>query len=801
MSLLFAGCSGNDGATGAAGPSGTPGPPGTGGLAKETCAICHGVGRIADVIPMHAKGLPANQGTRTATITSVTFNPDNAVVTFTFTATPSGGAPVADNILLTPSGSDLAYARFTIARLVPGQVYPVPPNRDPDSWFFYGPRSHTKSNQLEGIAPNTYRFTFLDNTVLDPAWAGYTHRVGIEIYGLGVQSVNPTFDFVPNQGAGPYIFAQTRDIVTTAACNECHNPLGYTPSFHGSRRVETKYCGLCHNSNNALAPQSASGAPVSIPFAKLVHGIHTAQDLLIFEGSENVGDFTDVTYPILIENPSPFGVNNPILGVRDVRNCTKCHKGGADSDNWKTRPSIEACGSCHVKVNFATGAGHLGGPQADNSLCATCHPPSGGIAGITEKHFTENVTPNNPTLSAGLDSFEYNITNVTVDTDNVTPVVKFWIKRNGDFLDLLNPADNTIRRPSGYSTASQPSFLVAWTLPQDGISAPADYNNRNSPQLPNLTTANATGNGAGQPPTVNIVGLPATGTPAEYTVKLTTAKYPEGAQMRAVALTGYFTQTVGTDNVGRHTISVVRNVEGDRTRRVVVKSGYVDNITGQPVTNPANFSTAKPVGCMECHEIFEGHGGSRVNNVQVCVICHNPNLSSSGRTVNPDPATINQETVAVLGPDPLKWPEATNMFRSLIHGIHAALVRENDFVFVRNRSNGLYYNWSEVRFPGNLRACTKCHYDDADHPATYNPSNLPAGLLWVTEKITTGNPLETRAEIIAARASMPNLSDLVTSPITSACYYCHDSSTHADHFRLNGADILSTREDVLLPAP
>src|SRR3990172_2744776 len=113
------------------------------------------------------------------------------------------------------------------------------------------------------------------------------------------------------------------------------------------------------------------------------------------------------------------------------------------------------------------------------------------------------------------------------------------------------------------------------------------------------------------------------------------------------------------------------------------------------------------------------HGGSRVNNVQVCVMCHNPNLSSSGRTVNP--ATANPVTVAVLGADPLTWPEATNNFRSMIHGIHAAPVRDVPFQFVRNRSNGLYYNWSEVKFPGNLMACEKCHRNDADHPATYNP--------------------------------------------------------------------------------
>ena len=217
--VLFLGCSGDDGSTGAAGAPGAPGAPGPGVLANDTRAICHGVDRIADVIPLHAEGLAARLGARTATIDNVTFNPNNAVVNFSFTATPSGGAPVADNILLTPPGSNLAYARFTIARLGPGQFYPATGAREPDSWFFYGPRSHRNSTQLERTAPNTYRFTFLDNTVLDPAWAGYTHRVGIEIYDLGVQSVNPTFTFVPNRGIRREqgsVLAQPRDIVPRA---------------------------------------------------------------------------------------------------------------------------------------------------------------------------------------------------------------------------------------------------------------------------------------------------------------------------------------------------------------------------------------------------------------------------------------------------------------------------------------------------------------------------------------------------------------------------------------------------------
>jgi hypothetical protein len=66
----------------------------------------------------------------------------------------------------------------------------------------------------------------------------------------------------------------------------------------------------------------------------------------------------------------------------------------------------------------------------------------------------------------------------------------------------------------------------------------------------------------------------------------------------------------------------VRAVTGDRVRRVAVESGY---------TNSNNPITGTPIGCLECHEIFEGHGGNRVSNAQVCVMCHNPNLSTSGR--------------------------------------------------------------------------------------------------------------------------------------------------------------------------
>jgi hypothetical protein len=313
---------------------------------------------------------------------------------------------------------------------------------------------------------------------------------------------------------------------------------------------------------------------------------------------------------------------------------------------------------------------------------------------------------------------------------------------------------------------------LAWALPQDGIDAPAEYNNLNSPDPP----SSSTGNGGGDAASISIGELwdagDITGDSAGYTATLLSTSwtrpesFPASATMRAVALQSYFRQIVGVDNdvIGRHTPAVMKPVPGDAVRRQVVKSGY---------TNDNDPLTGQPEGCLECHETLKLHGGSRVNNVQVCVFCHNPNKSSSGRTADPM-GILRPDTVAVVGSDPLLWPEATNNF------------------------------WPEkFHFPGDLMDCTKCHIGDS-----YVPSSVPANTLWDTERTTTGDPAETREDIIAARSSVPNLTDLVDSPIAGACYYCHDDGEAESHILLQGGKLsiwpsvdtqsgATTREDAL----
>ena len=194
--------------------------------------------------------------------------------------------------------------------------------------------------------------------------------------------------------------------------------------------------------------------------------------------------------------------------------------------------------------------------------------------------------------------------------------------------------------------------------------------------------------------------------------------------------------------------------------------------------------------------------------------CHNPNLSSSGRAADPvllanqaanvgspsaeaHEAAIN--TIAKYGSDPLLYPEAPNNFKDMIHGIHAARVRSAPYEFVRDRGNsGIYaYDWSEVTYPNIDGNCLSCHVGATGsganaRPATYRVA-VSANALPSTDRITTGVPAEIRSEISAVRATVPNVTDLVTSPQAASCTGCHDNPLAVAHMEQNGGAVTMPR--------
>ena len=229
----------------------------------------------------------------------------------------------------------------------------------------------------------------------------------------------------------------------------------------------------------------------------------------------------------------------------------------------------------------------------------------------------------------------------------------------------------------------------------------------------------------------------------------------------------------GSADYPLHTPSAVIAVSGDDSRREVVDSNK----------------------CANCHEWFEGHGGNRVFNTNICVFCHVPNLSSSGRTVAAPGGNLTDPPPdgAGLSADALTYPEATNNFKDMIHGIHGGEVRSTDYEFVRGGSRSNYYNFSEVVFPQSVSNCLACHI-----PGTFTPPLVDNTLLTTNRTTGVGTGLDaTVADVSTARDNVPNDTDFVITPTAAACYACHNAGEVKAHMEGNGAWINANRSTVL----
>ncbi|GJM24494.1 MAG: hypothetical protein DHS20C16_09090 [Phycisphaerae bacterium] len=749
LGLSIAGC--GNGVPGPQGPQGEPGPAGPAGQA----VVDLGTASDDDFAGMEVQ----------SEITGVTIASPPVV---NFTVTTASGTPITGIGALWEDSN--RFVRFTLTKLVAGT------NGDPSTWVAYTrdttndgstPPDYDTGSSLVDNGDGTYVFTF-NTDVAEVSGVTYeptlSHRVAGQI-GSGsspLPAQNLVMDFVPGGGA----VTETRNIVTMNSCNECHEDL----VFHG-RRFKVEYCVNCHT------PELAMGEG---DMAFMTHKIHAAQKFDVLD--EGI-DYSEVTYP------------------QDLANCRKCHtsddEATPDGDNWNTVPSIMACGGCH-QTSFVDPAPegmtlHSAGPQADNSGCAACHPASGGIAGIEDSHLTLNATPNNPNLPASVPAMEFSVSAVTVDGGG-NPTVTFKVTADGELLDLNDLPDGFV---DGDGNAFRwPVFLMAWAEAQDGIANPADYTN--------------TGQNGGQPVGVDLGDLVAaagidcsSGTDCVADFASTGNAFPAGSMLRAVGLQGYFQFDTDGDeaqDASLHTLSAVAAVTGDEIRREIVDSNK----------------------CGACHEWFEGHGGNRVVGLNekmpmdpsICALCHVPNLSTSGRAINPanaadrdgDPLTDDPSaaTVALGNSDTWTWPEDTNNFKEMIHGIHASAMRSNDYQFVRGRNDGIFYDWAEVTYPAEHGSsnCLLCHME-----GTYELP-LAENVLDTTVRTTgTADGLDGNdfAAVDAARDSVPNVNDWVNTATASTCYYCHDNDLTLAHMRQNGgvisvanvgADDFTQRQDV-----
>ncbi len=650
--------------------------------------------------------------------------------------------------------------------------------------------THRLGIQLGGAAPGTGSNT--PNAVTNAAYPGVNM----------VNTANVVYDFRPDGAA----VTNTRDIVKIDSCSSCHDGKVLA---HGSRK-DPKYCMTCHtdqikytfsqeaaSTNGGLVLTGTTRPTTAIVdgralgnFPNMIHKTHMGKELVkqgYFFNAAGEGKYNDVTYP------------------QPITNCAKCHDGSAtavnkttNGDNWKNNPSVLACGSCHDGINFTTGlgvtladkaadlaagkaigttkTGHAAGQDATNPQCALCHT----AAKIAVYHVTVdpvgangrggyplNTALDTPTvgfpsgqgpsiplasqlsLPAGVYKIDFELKQASVAgaAGAKKATVVYRILKDG-LPVTLNATGKLIDNVDG-----TPDIYVAYAIPQDGLAASSDWNASVSAHVIDIRDGK---NGSSQ------TGPDASG---YYTATLG-ATIPDAATMATAGLGINYNGFVQLNHAAypkgirlREPQFAIKTVTGYTARRAIVSNAKCNSCHGQLGVSPSF------------------HSGAR-NNGEGCAMCHQPN-TSTGHT-----GAANS-----FGGG---WSVSV---KNLVHSIHSSAKREQAFTYEATAANP--NGFQEVTYPGVLKDCQQCHVAGAyDFSATANAAAVN-NLLWTTEaKTDMSNP--TSAPSIGLSPWITSLGkgqinytadNLVTSPISSSCFGCHDTKIAVAHMQLNGGTI------------
>ena len=817
LAAALAGCGGSDGAAGAAGTAGAAGATGAAGANA--------------VATVKASALTSDQWgalSLTGSVTKVTISSPPVVE---FKITDAAGNPVVG---LGDQDAKGAYTNFmfSIAKLVPGS------NGSPSRWVSYMPFAsgtnavpmfpeYDHNGTLKDNLDGTYSYTFslditkvkgyvdaytgfdanhvksdLDDLTYDPT---LVHRLIISAgwqkpgtTTLVKSSANIVYDFVPATGKAVTATDPQREIVTINKCNECHSTLSMHTNFFPAVH-DPKLCVVCHTeqvkygsgetmptSGNVLVPAgtyAAYGATMKLSgralpnFPNMVHHIHMGKDLY-YQGYNQFGvKYNEVTYP------------------QPITNCVKCHDGSATAvnktaqgDNWKNVPSRLACGSCHDGINFDTGggtnlsgsyAGHIGGAKADDKLCAGCH----SAADIPTYHVTVdptgangrggyplNTATNVPTVgfpsgqgpsipvASQLGTLPAGVFKINFEVKQATVAGAAGAKKATVVYRILKDGLPVTLNATGYlinNVDGTPDIYVAYALPQDGLAAPADWNASISAHVIDIRDAKSGNSQTG--PDANGYYTATLGAIIPDAAKMVTAGF--GINYNGFVQLGLAAYPKGIRL--REPQFIIKTADGYTARRAIVANAKCNSCHGQLGVSPSF------------------HSGAR-NNGEGCAMCHQPNT-----------ATGHVGAAYGFGGG---WSVAV---KNMVHSIHASDKRDNAFTYEATSTNP--DGFKEVTYPGVLNNCEQCHVAGSyDFSATVNAAALP-NLLWTTDsKGDMSNP--TNAPSIGLSPWVTTLgggqinytaNNLVSSPVASSCFGCHDTKPAVAHMQLNGGTLVS----------
>ncbi len=613
------------------------------------------------------------------------------------------------------------------------------------------------------MGDGTYMYKFA--TMLPADFdTGATHTTGIYArrdlreFGLDRYVSNELDNFIPSGNGTP----QPRDMVTTATCNTCHDPL----AIHGGARQEVGLCVLCHNPTQSIDPDTGDSVEMGYMTHKIHAGVLLENGYTIVGYRQSVHDYSEVVFPA------------------DINDCQICHTGGipdADYPLVATPNPAPACdgnglsmtdvawgdvGNIDVRVNAADGplfaSAGAAGSQATGKWVNDGQKfflVEGGTGNVLQELAVDNTVfgcANNPPGA-------YQGTAAVDHTVWMTNPSRWQCGSCHDALDFESGESHPVQTDDSmcanchkpdtgveYDLSVTGSHTVAYKSNQLGgvLVEIIDIQNTDPGDRPRVTFSLRTKAGPLDPSDMNRLRFSLSGPNTDF------AFYAQDDALGKLKRNGAnwdftFSSKLPNDAVGSFAIGVEGRLSA------VINEGEPDefsmNDQMQNFIEPFAVTDAAPVSrrmvvddakCESCHSNLTLHGSNRHDANGYCQTCHMPSATDE----------------VVLPPD-VDVPQSID-FRYMIHKIHRGADLENGYVVYGYRS--AVHDYSHVEYVGDLRNCEACHVD-----GTYQLP-LPAGL----ESVVTPQDLWS-----------PML------PETASCLSCHDGDAAAVHADSNSTEL------------
>ena len=785
LSLGLAGCEGDDGAPGAdgmdgtdgaTGPAGADGTDGTDGLAcwdlngngvgdlpdedinndgvvdvddcsasaakvtpLESCAVCHDDGSVADATAAH-------ELFDVGAFSEFAVAPDGADLVVSFRATADGADATAATFRRAYVSTE-----GTVRTSLTGEI-----EADLDNLF---------TNNGDG----TYSLRIVDGVA---RFGGTNSRyLVVLLTGANALEIAAVGDYpAPIPLAG---------LASTEACQGCHGPSGegtgedgrFNPlnrGGHYSAPMSADQCVVCHRPDDPATPDEDE-EPNYMRLVRVVHGIHNSHNFPDGEFITDRGNAYNITYPTYMNNCSVCHSDDTILPAT----------GESALAAANAMPvTAEGCFTCHGSIaSFGFPAENFHADLVETDDCQLCHDGSISTAPqtVAEMH-NGSTTERGGIIWDGVDTsvtegakFVWEITGVVDDGTNLA--ISWQASYDGDGVD---PCNATVG-------VGAPVFF-ADVDPVTGRSLGNLSMLRNYAQGDDFILGQSTS----APGQALNVGVSNDNTSCAGGIATTTIPVDDvDAERGIVALQGK--------------PRVVSVLDPTATMAVRAKTPTYEWMIGSgdaPVM--ARREIVDTGECLKCHvgSLYQ-HGGNRVDNVGMCILCHN--------------SASNEKSVRVgMGVDASEAYDGkvgeTFEMKTMLHRIHSSGTGDSP-VYAVYRNRGIYAfapdvslvpNWDVVStegctddeiargerlaFGGDPESSTSCQPHNF-HAPTYPRALNNCGACHTDEFAVLPEGAKAMAATTDAGGTVweNQLDDVLQGAQTTACVTCHADSASKGH--------------------